>query len=90
MLTLYTEEELDNLTTEFRININTRADLLLHLWELPREVVISILVAFKGSFDQADEYIDFMTGEEVEQPHECWAAWCEKEGIEHEIDNIPF
>lgn len=63
---------------------------LKSLWRFPDEVIDKVATAMGDSLDEADDFLDFMDGQEVSNPAEIWADWCYHNDIVHEIDNNPF
>lgn len=88
----YNREELEKLSSENRVNYQTIIDSIARLWSFDLKIITSIVVVFHGSFDKANQYIEFMEGESVENPNKCWLSYYEFEGLDElgYTKNPPF
>ena len=86
----YTPEEIEKISTELKINISTRIESLLRIWDYKETIITAIIIHFQGSYDETDAYLGLMDDGEVDHPELAWEVYCDINNITHEIDNNPF
>ena len=65
-----------------------RLKALCDMWTFDPSVIEKVFMFFGGSYDQTDEYLELMDGEETDNPADVWEAWSIENNIEHESN--PF
>lgn len=74
----------------YEAKIQNRIKSFKALWNLSEETIERVVRGFQGYYDEIEEYLEFMEGEETTDPFECYPLWCILYNIEQEVSYPPF